>query len=64
MLLTGAFSVSLSLLKAGMLGCVAMDVSDSSGGNWLRVLSPGFPWWDELSGVDLFLDVVLPGASL
>jgi hypothetical protein len=26
-LLTGVFSVSLSLLKVGMLGCVAMDIA-------------------------------------
>jgi hypothetical protein len=40
-LLTGTFSVLLSLLKVGMLGCAAMNValslSDSFGGNQLKM---------------------------
>jgi hypothetical protein len=47
-LVTGTVSVSLLLLKVGILGCVAMDVAPPY---WTvlgvissRCLSPGFPW--------------------
>jgi hypothetical protein len=45
--LTGAFSVSLFLLKVGMLGCVAMDIASPYWtvlwGIGSRCLSPVFP---------------------
>jgi hypothetical protein len=64
-LLTEALSVSLSLLKVGMLDCVAMDVAPSYWTSLRGVgsgcLSPGFSWNDGPSNTGGFSEVVLPG---
>jgi hypothetical protein len=60
--------VSLSLLKVGMLGCVAMDVAPPYGTVLGEInsgcLIPGFPWWDGLSGVGRLSEVLPPGGAL
>jgi hypothetical protein len=63
-LLTGAFSESLSLLKVGMLGCVVNGVAPSCWtgfrGVSSRCLSPVLPWCDRLSNADGISEVVQP----
>jgi hypothetical protein len=67
-LLTGAFSLSVSLFQVDMLGCVAIDVaptcSTGLGGICTWHLSLGFPCWDGSPGTVGFFEVVLPGVGL
>jgi hypothetical protein len=57
-LLTGAFSVSLPLIKVVILGCVAMGIpppyQTAFGGICSGCFSSGFPWCDQQSGAGRF----------
>jgi hypothetical protein len=63
-LMTGAFSVSLTLLKVGRLGCVATDaapsLSDSLGGSRLGFFESCFLWSEGLPGAGGISEVVSP----
>jgi hypothetical protein len=60
--------VSLPLLNVGILGSVTMDVAPpyqaALKGISFECLSPNSSWWDGLSGLYEFSNVVLPGEGM